>query len=325
MIIALLGKKVDITPVASFTSVVMTDIMEASKTYLPEAHQDPRMMASLAGAAHEYAGLVTVNVPFDLTVEAEALGCEVDLGDALTPPRIKKSPYEDSKELQISEDFMKRGRIPVVLSSIEFLKKMYQTRVLVVSSITGPFTIASFLKIRCKPEDAYNVLDLISDVCVEYGRELLFAGADVITVREPASWMLTLEGFKNLVKPYLEKFSSKLPGLKVLHTCGDTRQILSEMINCGFNALSLNIDIKSAREIVGKDVVLVGGVPPAALERGTFRDLQRAAAEAITHGVNVLAPGCDLSLRTPLENLRSLPGIVVTHYTETKALQKLEH
>jgi uroporphyrinogen-III decarboxylase len=51
--------------------------MEKTGASYPFAHQDPDKMARLAESIHTLFGFQGIRVPFDLCVEAEALGCEI--------------------------------------------------------------------------------------------------------------------------------------------------------------------------------------------------------------------------------------------------------
>ena len=77
-----------------------------------------RAMAGLAAAAHETCGLESMKLPFDMTVEAGALGAKIDYGTKKTLPQVKEHLYRDPGELVIGEDLMEQGRIPVVLEAI---------------------------------------------------------------------------------------------------------------------------------------------------------------------------------------------------------------
>lgn len=63
----------EIIPIA--TPVI--DAMKIKNIYWPEAHRDSYLMAELSATSIELFGFNTVNVPFDMAIEAEALGSEI--------------------------------------------------------------------------------------------------------------------------------------------------------------------------------------------------------------------------------------------------------
>ncbi len=71
---------VDRAPVVGVTSVVTVDLMRQMGTGWPDAHHDPEQMVRAGAAAHVVCGLESVKVPFDMVVEAGALGAEIDYG-----------------------------------------------------------------------------------------------------------------------------------------------------------------------------------------------------------------------------------------------------
>ena len=76
-------------------NMVTEDLMEEIKTYLPEAHTDARKMADLARAVYEKGCFENCGVPFCMTVEAEEMGAQVDLGAGTALVRMKY-PVEDA-------------------------------------------------------------------------------------------------------------------------------------------------------------------------------------------------------------------------------------
>ena len=60
---------------------VTVAMMEISKAPWPGSHNDPEQMARLAAMPLELAGLAVATVPFCLSLEAEALGLWVGLGN----------------------------------------------------------------------------------------------------------------------------------------------------------------------------------------------------------------------------------------------------
>ncbi|GAI57421.1 unnamed protein product, partial [marine sediment metagenome] len=75
-----MGGPVDHVPPTCVTQVGIVEAMEATGATWPEAHKDPEKMAQLGASLYKLAGVETARIPFCLTVQAEVLGCKVDLG-----------------------------------------------------------------------------------------------------------------------------------------------------------------------------------------------------------------------------------------------------
>ena len=77
---ALNGEEVEKVPAISATAAAVEEAFPGAEVSWPSAHQDAQEMARLGISLHKQAGLECARVPFDLTAEAEAFGCTVDLG-----------------------------------------------------------------------------------------------------------------------------------------------------------------------------------------------------------------------------------------------------
>jgi [methyl-Co(III) methanol-specific corrinoid protein]:coenzyme M methyltransferase len=319
---AIFSREVDRIPVVSVTSVAAEDFMRASNAWWPDAHRDPEKMAKLGSAAHKMAGLESVNVPFCLTVEVEALGCQVSLhkrGERLKWPSVTSSPVKEPTNLEIPEDLAERGRIPTVLKAIRLLREEIGEEVSVVSYVTGPLTMAGYLvghdqllmMSLTDPKEARALLEMASRVAAHYGALLKEAGADIITIQGPSACcdVISPNMFNDLVKPSLKWLVAQLKPPRILHICGTVRPILRSMAECGAEALSVDerVDIAEAKKVLGPKPTIVGNIAPiSVLFKGTPKDVERAVIEAIEAGVDMVAPGCDLWPYTPAKNVKTM-------------------
>lgn len=128
---ALSGDAPDRTPVAIFTQSATYSQMDACGASWPEAHSDPAKMARLGSAQAEIFGFESVRVPFCVTGEAEALGCEVDLNGREGMPAIRrnlqtKDPMTeglpDVPDIGPSE-YIASGRMAVTIEAVSILRK----------------------------------------------------------------------------------------------------------------------------------------------------------------------------------------------------------
>ena len=73
------GKSViDRIPVAQPLQTGTVELMESCGVFWPAAHSDAGKMAALSYEAHKIIGFESVRVPFDINVESEAMGCELN-------------------------------------------------------------------------------------------------------------------------------------------------------------------------------------------------------------------------------------------------------
>ena len=139
---AFAGKEVEKVPAASIVSVALIEGMEKTGAGFPESHTNAEKMVQLGESAHKYAGVESINLPFDLAIEAEAMGCKVDLRDANEHiPEIIESPFfDDIESVDLCDDFLSNARIPVVAEACQIAREKYPD-VPLISGQIGPFTL----------------------------------------------------------------------------------------------------------------------------------------------------------------------------------------
>ena len=98
-----------------------------------EVHKDAEKMANLARSSQNECGIESVVVPFDLNVEAQALGGEVKFyeyreDEALLYPIIPKKFVKKVEDIEAPEKLGDRGRIPIVVEAIKKLKDVVGMR-----------------------------------------------------------------------------------------------------------------------------------------------------------------------------------------------------
>ena len=251
----------DKIPVTCFTQVGIVEAMQKVGAPWPEAHSDPKKMAVLGASLNRLVGLEAVRIPFCLTVEAEAIGCKVDMGTINRQPSIRAPAFESPSLAEIGMGFLDKGRIPVVLEAIRILKKENIDAPLIVG-ITGPFTLSGHLveteklvkMMRTKPTEVENLLDKVTDASIAYVEKIAEAGADVITVNEPSAAPELIDplSFRSTIKSRLQYLARNIKTKKVLHICGASLPIVGDMAECGFDAISIEdkVDIAKAREVI---------------------------------------------------------------------------
>src|SRR5262245_17043842 len=85
---------------------VTVEAMKKVDARWPESHWDPKKIARAAASTFELTGVPCCTVPFCLTLEGEALGCELDKGTEITQPQIMEHLEIGFDEFQVPEDFL---------------------------------------------------------------------------------------------------------------------------------------------------------------------------------------------------------------------------
>src|SRR5690606_19353287 len=264
----------DALPICSVTQTGIVELMDDVGAPWPEAHSDPDKMAKLAIANYELSGLEAVRVPYCLTVLAEAMGCEVNMGTVSRQPSVTAHPYtKDLEDMKMPENLLDMGRIRAVLDSIKIIRERVGPDVPIIGGLEGPITLASdlasvksFMKWSIKKPDLLRqVLDFATDATIAYANSMVLAGADIISVADPVASpdLMSPDSFKNELQSRLQIFSSEVNSVTVLHVCGNVTPILDYMADCGFEGLSVEEkvgSIKKAKEVLGNRARLVGNI-----------------------------------------------------------------
>jgi MtaA/CmuA family methyltransferase len=248
-------------------------ITETGLTF-PKAHTNKADMVLLAKEIKKYKNDSICRIPFCVTVETEALGANIKLGDMKAGPRVGSYAFNTIEELErIKRIDLNSGRIKEVLDSIETLNNEGETAVL---SVEGPFTIISslmdpmiFYRILRKNVEAVDKLLIhIEDSIVNYITEGVKRGAKIISYGDPVG-AIDITGPK-VFKDFSGKSTYRIlkriePMLNntLLHICGKTSTALESTGFCQTEALEFDEGItygKAINEILltRKDVRIIG-------------------------------------------------------------------
>jgi [methyl-Co(III) methanol-specific corrinoid protein]:coenzyme M methyltransferase len=314
----LAGEPVDRTPVIGLTSVVTVDLMRQVGTQWPDAHHDPEQMVRAGAAAHLVCSLESVKVPFDMTVEAGALGADIDYGGNTTLPKIRAPLFESPEEFMVGEDLMTRGRFPIVLEAIRIARKQHGETAPVITSSLGPFTLAGCLFgvetlliwMIEEPEKVHAAMTAATILVARYLHAQYQAGSHVVQIGEPTASgdLISPAQYQEFVAPYHRQLVDGLDRPLLTHICGNITRHLPHLAAAGFRGVSFDVktDIQAARTHLKGKVALIGYVPTSLLRDGSPAEVRAAAGQCLVEGVDALNAGCAVAPDTPLENIRAM-------------------
>lgn len=322
---ALRGKKQEGRLVWVPTVGVTVEAMKQVDASWPQAHRDPRKLARLAASTFELTGVPCCTVPFCLTLEGEALGCPVEWGSQATQPQIMEHLESSFDDFAAPGDILSRGRIPAVLEAISLLAASQRDVQPVNMKVVGPLTLACtlfgaeriLLATIEEPDAVKRLLDVLAQFAIKLSRAAIQAGADTITVADPAASgdLLSADQFVEFALPYEAQVFATVPVPTALHICGYTIDLMPHIGATGALAFSFEekVEVKEARRLLG-DVVSIGNVAPVrTLLNGGPDDVLREARRCFADGVDLLAPGCAVPPLTRLENLRAMAAAATTN------------
>lgn len=318
---ALNHKQVDRVPVTGMMTAVTFELMDKAGIYYPDAHNDPEKMVRLAAAAFEFAGLESLKIPFDMTVEAEALGCSIDYGNKSTLPQVKIHAFydKDPEAIMVDRSFLDKGRVGMVLGAIKTARRRYDGIIPVVSSIVGPFTLATKLfgmerileYVVLEPGMLKVILDKLTKICILYATEQANAGCNVVQIGEAACSgdLISPKTYGEFIAPCHNELCSAIAVPTVVHICGNITGHLDYIKDTKMTGISFDAhtDIKKAVSLLKGKVALVGYVDPlSTLLKGQPDDVYAQSMECMREGVDVLNAGCSWPPEISLENIKAM-------------------
>jgi MtaA/CmuA family methyltransferase len=270
-------------------------------------------------------------VMFDLQVEAEILGCNLHWAEEV-PPSVVSHPLEEDKTLSDLPSFdQSKGRLPLIMETLERLTRDIGDDVALYGLICGPFTLALhlrgnsiFLDMYDSPEEVKQLIGFCADIAVKMADLYLSHGASVIAVVDPMVSQISPEHFEAFVTPavnHVFDWIRENNGLSSIFVCGDVTRNLEVMCKTHADNISVDeqISMPDLRELCLREGKSFGGNMKltAVLLLGSEDDSRREAIEimdACGDSGFVLAPGCDLPYNTPPENLVAVSEMVHNQY-----------
>jgi MtaA/CmuA family methyltransferase len=271
-------------------------------------------------------------VLFDLQVEAEALGCKLAWADE-NPPAVISHVLSGEKsltDLKIPSD--KEGRIPVALEAARLLRENYPD-IALYGLVTGPFTLALhllgtdiFIQMLESPERIIRLLNFTKNVTKAMAGYYIDTGCDIIAVVDPMTSQIDPGSFEAFVTgPATEIFGyiREKGVLGSFFVCGHAEQNIEAMCHCQPDNISIdeNISLDYVKQIALKNKISFGGniKLTVVLLMGTPEDAQREALECMDQGGEkgfILAPGCDLPMNIPPDNIIAITELVNDRYLQ---------
>jgi len=302
-------------------SVATVEAMDLCGCHWPAAHHDLDQMVRLALTVHDEGGLENLAVPFCMTVEAEALGAEVDFGDRLTQPRVIREPFAPSRELLASDlsPIAQSPRAQIVLQAMRQLRAARPDAPL-LGNLVGPVSLVAslvqpdrfFKEMIREPQSVREALERVTDLLVAFGREQIGTGADVMVIADPTATgeIVGPRLFEQLVLPPLSRLIHSLreagPPV-ILHVCGNLLTLAPLLARTGADCLSVDaiVNLRRLRQRL-PHMPLMGNLDALLLEAGPPERIARWTHKTGLPAADIIAPACAVVPTTPLSHLRAL-------------------
>ena len=258
-------------------------------------------------------------VTFDLQLEAEILGCDLQWSNN-SPPAVITHPLADTDEVPSDRKIGKEeGRLPLVFDVVERLKKDVGKEVALYGLFCGPFTLAShlrgssiFMKMLKDPDYMKRIMDWCTDISLSMCEYYIDSGVDVVAPVDPLISQISPKHFEAYcAEPYRRIFDyiRERGSLSSFFVCGNAIKNIEVMCQTGPDAISVdeNIPMAAVKEISDRYNVVAGGNIPltTVMLFGSQQDNMKAVVDmldTLNHKNLIISPGCDMPYNVPVQN-----------------------
>lgn len=298
---------------------------------ISEFNTDPKTLAKAQIAAYRKFGYDSIRIFTDLFPWAEAMGAKVKLPEDntadLETPAL--ADIADIDNLEPANPY-KDGRLPVQLEAMKYLVEEVGSEISCSVGVVGPFTNAFFLAgvektlnlILKNPEAVHKLCKVSLEASKAFAEAAINLGLNP-AISEPMSscTVVSPAAFRKYSLPYLKELvdfiRDKGKGT-VIHVCGQTQKIWSDLADMGIAGMSIDnvASLSECKKIIGDRTKILGNVDPGGvMYAGTPADVRKNTLMAILEGYDspkgyILMSGCSLPVETPLENVQSMMDTV---------------
>lgn len=258
----------------------------------------------------------------DLTVEAEAFGCTINMPEHEVPSVTGRLVYDEETVNNLQVPSLSAGRMPEYLKANRLAVENIKDKP-VLSGCIGPFSLAGRLYdmseimvgIYIEPDVIKTLLDKCTAYITAYCRELKAIGATGVIMAEPAAGLLSNEDCQEYSTVYVRQIVEAVQDedfTVILHNCGNKGQCTQAMIDSGAAALHFGnaVDMVETLEQCPSDLIVMGNIDPVGiLKQATSEEVYRATADLLSKTLQyknfVISSGCDMPPLVPDANIKA--------------------
>jgi len=205
------------------------------------------------------------------------------------------------------------------LAAISKMKDICRNDMMILGWIEGSFAEAGDLRgisntltdIYERPEWLSDLLEMITEVEIEFAKNQIEAGADIIGVGDAIASQVSPDLYKTFILPYEKRIIEeihKMGAFARLHICGDITANLPDMISTKADIIDVDwmVDLNSISKLYGEEVSFCGNFDPVkVMLQGTPDLVYDETVRCLSEGGNksFSGAGCEIPDNSPHENL----------------------
>lgn len=267
----------------------------------------------------------------------EAMGAQMELPED-DPPWISR-PFlkekKDIRKLNTTLNPKKDGRMPFLLAIVKALKEQLGSDIPIIAWVSPPFRTACMLRgtdnlyldMLLDADFVKKLLETAITPCIEYGKALVDAGADIIATSNPVANndCISRAHYAEFSHPYTKRMFSAIKAYRdvriLYHTCGNWDDRYDLVIEENVDILHVDkVDLAPFKQQWGERITIMGNVRSVdTMLQGTAHRVEREATACIENaskgGGFILSADCTLPRDTPKQNLEVLVRVALSRGT----------
>jgi len=298
--------------------------LELTGASVRQAISNAEIQAQAALALQAELQLPALLTAMDLSVEAEAFGCQIRFSETEIPTVLGRRVQSLAEIQSLPLPAIGAGRTAIYLETAQKLVTAGKERKLpVLGGIIGPFSLAGRIfgvsealeLSAADPTTLEALLEKVTPFLLEYVLAFRATGVDGVIMAEPAAGLLSPRGLGRFSSRYIRQIieAAQSPEFAIiLHNCGAKLVHLPKILEAGAEIYHFGapMDLPAALEAVQGKVILSGNLDPTnVFYSGKPQSVRQASTDLLSavrpHPNFFLSSGCDLPPGTPLENIRA--------------------
>ena len=294
-----------------------------------DVFQDGDLQFRCIRALSEFAPVDAQVTFMDLSIEAEAFGCEIALSEHDNPTVCAPLAVNASEIKALTVPPVGSGRTQEILNCARLCAEQLERPTF--AGLIGPFSLAGriagmsemMMMAASEADTAHLLLQKTSDFLIEYAKAIKSTGVAGLLIAEPAAGLLSPEMCQEFAANYLIKIIQAVNDsnfMSILHNCGKTEKQIEALLSTGADALHVGnaVDIGTILPQIPETVLLLGNLDPvnvcknmsaSQVSERTLTLLEQTAP----YKNHVFSSGCDLPGTVPLENIQAFLGALKTY------------
>lgn len=243
------GRRTDTPPWVPYAGVNCAFLInEPADKYL----KDPALLAKGVAAAAKQYHADGIPLLFDLSVEANSVGCELkwwedNVPSVTTHPCSDATPAEAGLKVPTASD----GRWPTIFEAAKLAKpQLDEQDCVMIGGVCGPLTLAShlagvriFTDVYKHKEFAHAVLKFAGEVAAASAQFYADMGCEIIALIDPVASQIKAETFAEFVTPNCQKAIDVIHKAELTSSffiCGDCTKVMDEVCKIGTHGFAID-------------------------------------------------------------------------------------